>query len=147
MPPNTHFHFDLMLIPEDVAGWNENWSWSDVKTYVVLSPGVDPQSLDAGLAAIVKAHHVDAQGDRYLLEPIREIRLHALNGTGRAALVKFFLLLGAVILVLAWFNYVNLTTARFFDRLKEIGVRKVIGAARVQLITQILMESFAFNLI
>jgi putative ABC transport system permease protein len=147
IPLQAHQRFDLLMSPNNVASWNENWSWSEVSTYVVLLPGVNPKRLDAGLAEIVKEHHLDSKGDRYLLEPIRDIRLHALNGTGRATLVNFLLLLGAVILALAWFNYVNLTTARFFERLKEIGVRKIVGAARLQLIWQVLTESYVFQMI
>jgi putative ABC transport system permease protein len=82
-----------------------------------------------------------------LLEPLKEIRLHALSGTGRADLVNFFILLGGVILLLAWFNYTNLSTARFLERMKEVGVRKVIGASRLQLMTQFLTESFLYNTI
>ena len=138
---------DFVLYPENEKSWNENWAWSNVVTYVRLGENVKPDDLEAGFASIVKQHHVDGAGDRYLLEPITEIRLHALDGGGRASLINFVMLLGAVILLLAWFNYINLSTARFFERMKEVGIRKLIGASRSQLVLQLLMESFFFNVI
>ncbi|HMG91089.1 MAG TPA: ABC transporter permease [Chryseolinea sp.] len=146
IPSNSHKQFEIVLPPNEQA-WSENWSWSDVTTYVVLSPGIQPSSLDDGLASIVKQHHQDAIGDRYLLEPLTAIRLHAMDGSGRATLVNFFILLAAAILLLAWFNYTNLSTARFLERMKEVGIRKLIGASRIQLVTQFVMESFLYNLV
>jgi len=147
IPANSHQHFDFVLPPENEQGWNENWAWSDVTTYVVLAPTKLPSGLEKGLSEIVKQHHQDALGDRYVLEPISDIRLHAMDGSGRAGIVNFFILLGAVVLMLAWFNYTNLSTARFFERMKEVGVRRVIGASRMHLVTQFLTESFLFNII
>jgi len=147
IPSNSHQRFNFVLCPENEKGWNENWAWSNVVTYIRLGENVKPIDLEAGLKSIVKQHHVDGAGDRYLLEPITKIRLHALDGNGRASTTNLAILLGSVILVLAWFNYINLSTARFFERMKEVGIRKLIGANRVQLIFQFLMESFFFNTI
>jgi len=147
IPANSHHQFEFVLPPQNEQGWNENWAWSDVTTYVVLAPTITPSGLEKGLAEIVKLHHKDAQGDRYLLEPITDIRLNAMDGSGRAGVVKFFILLGAVVIMLAWFNYTNLSTARFFERMKEVGVRRVIGASRMHLMMQFLTESFLFNII
>ena len=147
IPPNSHQRLDFVLHPENEKSWNENWAWSNVVTYVRLGENVKPDDLEAGLQSIVRQHHVDGVGDRYLLEPITKIRLHALDGNGRASMTNLAILLGAVILVLAWFNYINLSTARFFERMKEVGIRKLIGANRVQLIFQFLIESFFFNTI
>jgi len=146
IPSNSHKRFDIVL-PPNVQEWRENWAWSDVTTYLVLAPGIRPSALDKGLASIVKQHHKDGEGDKYLLEPLTAIRLHAMDGSGRATLVNFFVLLAAVILLLAWFNYTNLSTARFLERMKEVGIRKLIGASRTQLVTQFIMESFLYNLV
>ena len=147
VPANSHLHFDFVLPPDNEQAWNENWAWSNVFTYVRLPDDANSTSISDGLAKIVKQHHRDDTGDKYLLEPIRDIRLHALDGSGRATLVNFFLSLGLVIILLAWFNYVSLSTARFLERMKEVGLRKLIGASRKQLIVQILTESFVFNFI
>jgi putative ABC transport system permease protein len=89
IPSNSHKHFEIVL-PPDEQQWSENWAWSDVTTYVVLSPGIQPSALDNGLASIVKQYHQDGDGDRYLLEPLKMIRLHSMDGSGRATLVNFF---------------------------------------------------------
>jgi putative ABC transport system permease protein len=147
IPANTHRRFDFIIPPQNEQSWNENWAWSNVTTYVTLQHNITPQDLKAGLAKIVKQHHQDDTGDRYLLEPLTQIRLHAFDGSGRSVIVNFFMILGGVILLLALLNYINLSTARFFERIKEIGVRKIVGAGRRQLILQLLTESFLFNTI
>jgi putative ABC transport system permease protein len=147
IPSNSHQHFHFLLCPENEKAWNENWAWNNVVTYTRLGKNVKPDNLDAGLASIVKERHVDGGGDRYLLEPVTDIRLHALDGNGRASIINFSILLGGVILLLAWFNYINLSTARFFERMKEVAIKKLIGASRAQLIFQFLTESFFFNII
>lgn len=147
IPSNSHQHFNFILPTENEQTWNENWAWSNVSTYVRLQKDMSPQNLRTGLAQIVRQHHQDDTGDKYLLEPITEIRLHALDGSGRATMVNFFIILGGVILLLAWFNYISLSTARFLERMKEVGVRKLVGASRKQLIIQLLTETFFFNFI
>ena len=62
-------------------------------------------------------------------------------------LLIFLLFSQLLILLLAWFNYTNLSTARFLERMKEVGIRKLIGASRTQLVTQFIMESFLYNLV
>lgn len=147
IPANTHQHFEFVLPPANEQFWNENWSWSNVSTYIQLESDTKPDDLKSGLSRIVKEHHTDSISDKYLLEPIKDIRLHALDGTGRAAINNFFMMLGVIVIALGWFNYVNLSTARFFERMREVGVRKIIGASRTQLIFQLLVESFLFNAI
>lgn len=147
VPMNSHQRFEFVLPPGNEQEWNENWAWSNVSTYVRLSDDANSAGIREGLARIVKQYHQDNTGDKYLLEPIRDIRLHALEGSGRATLVNFFLTLGLVVIFLAWFNYISLSTARFLERMKEVGIRKLIGAGRRQLILQLLMESFIFNFI
>jgi len=145
IPANTNEQFDIVLPPASEQQWNENWAWSNVTTYARLHGNADTTSLARGLAGIVKQHHQDDTGDRYVLEPIRHIRLHALDGSGRATMVNFFLGMGLVILLLAWFNYISLSTARFLESMKEVGIRKLIGATRRQLIFRFLTEAFVFN--
>jgi putative ABC transport system permease protein len=145
IPEHSHQHLRFILPPENEQAWNENWAWSNVSTYVRLTQNLNPGDLEGGFSKIVDQNHVDGKGDRYLLEPIKDIRLHALDGSGRAPLVNFFILLGIVILLLAWFNYINLSVARFVERMKEVGVRKLIGASRSQLMFHFLIESFLFN--
>jgi putative ABC transport system permease protein len=147
IPSNSHRHFDFVLGIPNEQRWNENWAWSNVSTYVRLQAGLHPEDVSHGLADIVKQHHQDNTGDLYLLEPINEIRLHALDGSGRATLVNFFVVLGGVVLLLAWCNYVSLSTSRFLERMKEVGIRKLVGASRKHLIAELLTEAFFLNVI
>ncbi len=66
------------------------------------------------------------------------------NGNGKS--VSFLLLIAIFIIVIAWINYINLSTARALERAKEVGVRKVMGSYRGQLIRQFLFESFVIQL-
>ncbi len=147
IPANSNQNFDIIVAPRSEQAWDENWAWSNVTTFVQLERNTDPEKLKEGLAHVVKHHHQDDTGDKYLLEPIREIRLHALDGSGRATMVNFFIGLGLIVLLLAWFNYISLTTARFLESIKEVGIHKIIGASRLQLITRFLTESLVFNVI
>jgi|688.fasta_scaffold142690_2 putative ABC transport system permease protein len=147
IPANANQQFDIVLPPKNEQEWNENWAWSNVTTYLRLNPNSSPERLREGLAKIVKQYHQDDTGDKYLLEPIGDIRLHALDGSGKATMVNFFLGLGLVVLMLAWFNYISLSTARLLESMKEVGIRKLIGASRKQLILRFLTESFVFNTI
>ena len=147
IPANANEHFDIILPPKNEQEWNENWDWSNVKTYLRLENNTAPEKLREGLTEIVRQHHVDATGDKYLLEPITDIRLRALDGTGRSSVVNFAIALGLIIPLLAWFNYISLSTARSLQTMKEVGIRKLIGASRNQLIVRFLTESIAFNAI
>src|SRR6185312_11741428 len=85
----------------------------------------------------------------YLI-PVSDIHLYSnfnqeaeVNGNGKA--VSFLFLIAFLIIAIAWVNYTNLATARSLERAKEVGIRKVMGAIRVDLILQFLTESFLLN--
>ena len=147
IPANSNRHFNIILPTENEQAWNENWAWSNVQTFLVLPPHTKQANLTDGFNKIVTKHHQDGKGDKYLLEPITDIRLYALDGSGRSTLINFFIILGIIILLLAWFNYMNLSTARFFERMREVGVRKMMGASRWNLINQFLTETFVLNVL
>ncbi|MCB9333859.1 MAG: FtsX-like permease family protein [Lewinellaceae bacterium] len=82
---------------------------------------------------------------------MRSIHLHSdlaeePEPNGDARVVRFLLLIGVLVLVIAWINYVNLSTARAMERAREVGVRKVVGAEKSQLMRQFLVESALMNL-
>ena len=155
-PKNSHLELDLIFSYLTDPDAQTNWGWYDFFTYVKLRPGTDPKKLEAKLPAMLMRHKTEAyrrSGNRdvLLLQPVRDIHLYSnlnqeaeVNGNGKA--VQFLLLIAFFILVIAWINYVNLATARALDRAKEVGIRKVVGADRTQLIRQFLLESFLLNL-
>jgi putative ABC transport system permease protein len=158
LPPHTHLPFNLLLSmrtydhlqPEE--NFDQSWDWWDTFTYVRLRQGAEAKALEQKLPALLEQHKeklgfTDRVKDRLFLQPLTSIHLHShltheAQANGSADTVTFLLLIAAVILLLAWANYVNLTLAKSLYRTKEVGVRKVIGARRSQLFGQFVCESF-----
>jgi putative ABC transport system permease protein len=133
------------------------WGWYDFYTYFQLKPGVDPQKLAEKLPAF-NEKYINSLPDRKKseifcttsLQPLTDLHLYSnlnqeaeVNGNGKGVSVLF--LIAFFILAIAWVNYINLATARAVERAKEVGVRKVSGAGRWQLVGQFLTESVLLN--
>lgn len=162
-PENSHLKFTFLfsyktyplLYPGMTArDWEEGWGWYDFYTYVQLKPGTDPALLNSKFPELVKKLGREGDVDRFKfsLQHMPEIHLYSnllqearVNGNGES--VYFLMVIALFILVIAWVNYVNLSTARAVERAKEVGVRKSIGAARVQLAFQFIAEAFVINVI
>src|SRR5436189_873275 len=133
-------------------------SWYDYYVYLQLSPGTNPKNFGSKLPAFSDRYINSPQGiarnnrqDLYIL-PLKDIHLQShlnqepgVNGDDKA--VSFLFLVGFLIIGIAWINYANLATARSLERAKEVGVRKVLGALRRDLVGQFLTESFMLNII
>jgi putative ABC transport system permease protein len=134
------------------------WGWYDFYSYLLLKPGADPKKLEEKLPAFCnkymnskewnKANNV--RNELYMI-PMPDVHLYSnynqeaeVNGDGKG--VSFLYMISFFIIVIAWVNYSNLATARSLERAKEVGVRKVLGALRTDLITQFLTESLLLNL-
>lgn len=165
VPVNSHLQFHLLLPIDDLLR-GENyisepeggWSWNNFSTYVRLHPGADRKTTAEKMTDVLLAHRgevIREQGGEAALrmQALRDIHLNGkimdpLNSvTGNHRTVYFFLLIGFITLVIALVNYVNLATARAMSRSREVGVRKVIGARRGQLVTQFLCESALTNMV
>jgi len=133
------------------------WGWYDFYVYLQLKPGASWQTLEAKLPAFCDRHlnndewhkKNNNKSELYLI-PLPDIHLYSnalqeaeVNGNGKA--VGFLFLIGFLIICIAWINYTNLATARSLERAKEVGLRKVLGAIRGDLILQFLTESFLLN--
>lgn len=128
--------------PKGVDG---DWRNYDYEMYVRLNPGTSPASVAAKLTQFQKKNTSDniTKTLDYSLQPLEKIHLYNPDGTdGLITTVRIFTWVAFVILLIASINYINLTTAKATQRAKEIGVRKIIGAAKRQLFFQFISESF-----
>ena len=168
VPENSHLKFDMLMSFQvfqytlfkalGPGNYLDNtWIWPEFYTYVQLAPGTDPKSLEAKLPAFVTRHLGDDMKKldykcQFHLQPIRDIHLKSdyaqeAEANGSEKEVYFLSIIGAFILIIAWINYINLSTAKSVERAREVGLRKVVGAGRIQLIVQFIMESVIVNLL
>lgn len=157
LPENSHFHFDLLApyqqVPE-ILGWEPHWYWPPVYTYVLLPPEVSPQRLESQFPGFITKNMKGVkEGERaFSLQPLTDIHLNPnleseIEPTGNMAYVTLFSAIALFILLIACINFMNLSTARSMNRAREVGLRKVVGAGRSQLIKQFMAESVFYALI
>lgn len=147
VPQNAIHRFDFIFPVGNQAQWDQNWDWSNAYTFVKFHNRTRSEGIDKAFADIVKKHHRDDTGDRYQLEALSDIRLRALDGSGSMSRVKTFAIISIAILILAWLNYINIATAQFLTRIKEVGIRKLMGASRYRLLLHFMKDAFIINLI
>ena len=140
--------FKIYYFWRDPDSWTKN---SDYQTWVLLSNASSTEIANQKIDALIRRHNWDPKLKIYL-QPMEEIHLRANTDMwdgphGDIRYVLIFSLLGFIILAIACINFTNMSTARSMLRTKEVGVRKVMGAGRNQLIRQFLSESFIFALL
>jgi putative ABC transport system permease protein len=156
VPQQSHLKFDMLMSLSTRFGTTySDWIFSTVFTYFLLTPDADPQSLAAKFPGFIDKYilqHVPRSANwQLILQPLREIYLYSdltydtENGNGE--MVYFLLIIGFLVLVISWINYTNLSTARAMERAREVGIRKVLGSDRRQLIRQFLAESLLVNIV
>lgn len=147
VPGNSHFTFDaIRALPADYKG---DWSNLSIYTYILLKKNADINRLRAKMPAFVTKYHTsNAQNIDYTLElqPLTSIHLHShlAYELGENRDIKYIYVLsivGLLILIIAFINYINITTARASARLREVAVRKIIGSSKKNLIGLFLTES------
>ena len=159
MPPNSHFHFDFLVsnetlkqvAPESLfteVGWDSQY------LYIKTARGVDPARLEVRFPDFVDKNldHLKSTNFKLFLQPLASIHLQSnigleLEPNGSSDRVYTFSVIAAFILIIACVNYVNLTTARSLRRAREVGMRKVLGAKRTDLLGQFLTESLIMTFI
>ncbi len=162
-PTNSTLRFGMLarieLMPSYTANKN-NWDNQNHEVFALLSPGVAPEQVEANirrrnkpmkadddLQMKTQGYRKDANGEYVStrLAPFSSLHFDAQLGS-RSATNKIYLytllLIAVVVMVIACFNFINLNVARSFTRAKEVGIRKTIGAGRVQIFVQLWIESF-----
>lgn len=168
MTGNSHFKFDfIMSHAYQTSRYDFGWSHLISYTYLRLSEGTDPALVEEKMNAAIESHLVpiaeeafEIPGDqlnaggnhaRFYLQPLTDIHLRSnlnreMQPNGSLENVRTISAIGLVILLIAVINFVNLSTARAATRAKEVGVRKVLGSRRGQLINQFLFESVMYSI-
>ena len=162
LPTNSHLQFDFLLpmrfLLERWGPYQRDggWSWDDLVTYVTLNKSADVEEVGKKFDQVIATHvgeELARSSTRWNigLQPLTDIHLKSdfpkdlASHHGDIQHVRFFAIVGLFILLIAWVNYINLSTARAIHRAKEVGVRKSVGARKMQLIGQFMMESALIN--
>ncbi len=160
---SSHSHLSVQYaISMSSTSWpkqfESNWLRQQIFTYLKLKPGSDAEALEGKFKPFVEKYAyptIKEAGVTYIpyLQNIKDIHLKSSNfewevaKRGDAQAVYIMMVTAIMILVIACLNYINLSTARSVKRMKEVGVRKVVGAHRRQLIFQFVSESMLFSLL
>ncbi|MFQ5771405.1 MAG: ABC transporter permease, partial [bacterium] len=165
IPRNSHFRFDFLLSyvtlkPIETGSY---YTWEDFGhfNYLVLASGTDPTTVEAKIPDWIRNYldwpeeafqALQAGRNRFALQPVTDIHLHSnlkweLEANGNITYIYLFSSAALFILLIACINFMNLATARSATRAMEVGMRKVVGAHRNQLIKQFLGESLLLAII
>lgn len=167
VPNNSHFKYDFLVSYETLNNYTREedgtipsesgWGWYDFNTYVLLRDGTDPIAFDEKFTEYMweeRGEDFEEYNFRseFPLQKLTDIHLYSNllqesepeeQGDGQA--VFFLTIIAFFILLIAWINYINLSTARSVERAKEVGVRKTMGAYKNQLVSQFLAEAIILN--
>jgi len=158
LPPNSHMQFDLMMPSVNMEYWwrqdLNSWKHNPFHTFVLLKEGVSADDLNQKIAGVIKRHYPETKCTRIYLQPLSDVHLRSNFrrdeeniGQGDITYVYIFSLIAAGVLLIACFNFMNLSTARFGKRAKEIGLRKVVGADRKDIMKQFMSETIVLSFI
>ncbi len=147
---NTHLDFNVLvpIYPTMQDWWLTNYYWNPAWTYILLKEGADPKELESRFPDLVKKYfpeHIIEVSSLYLM-PLDDIHLKSnldfeMHPNSDMTYVYIFAAIALLVLVISCTNFINLATARTASRSKEVGMRKVLGAHKTQLIGQFLGET------
>lgn len=159
IPSNSHFRMDMLFPMASMERWApdymmQSWSYADFFTYVMLSPETNIQAVRDEMPAFAERHAGDimeARNETFFIdfEPITSAYMspvsdrHRIGPKGNPENIRVLAIVAFFILAIACINFTNLTTARASERAREVGIRKVMGSERQELILRFLAESTA----
>lgn len=158
--PNSSLQYNAFF-SLDSQGLDEIWIWPIFQTFIKVQPGSNPEVIEKKIndAAQASLHTVETEYNIkesihlfpfarfHFYRSANSLGIATIKFSGDKRLIIYFILLASLILIISWANYINLTTARALRRAKEVGLRKVNGATRKNLVFQFLIEFFFMNLI
>lgn len=158
-PDNSHLDFDILLPMSNVMkdsqyqGEEAAWGWSNFELYVQLVPRTTEAIVEGKIASLMKLYvgeEMEENGEERIpsIQSIKELHLNSerTGEEGAMTSIYFLILIASFILVIAWINFINLSTAKAAERSREVGVKKAMGALKKQIVFQFLTESFWLNL-
>jgi len=158
-PANSHLSFDLLFSESTISGKNfvdfvnTDWTSRYFTTYLQLDGKVSPHIIEKKIQDLINTNRAgdDKTKITLSLQPLTRIHFYSagIEGSDKSSItyIYVFSLVALFILIIACINYMNLATARFTNRAKEIAVRKVAGASRKNLVNQFLAEAFLITTI
>lgn len=162
VPHHSSLQFDILLSYDScIRYWGEgadnSWTWSDFYHFIEVSPQTDIATLEGKFTAFSQRHfrgtEVTGSQEVFTLQPLTKTHLYSgdleyeIVQTSNGQAIWSLLIIAFFILLLAWVNYINLSSVRAIERAKEAGVRKVVGASRWQLMGQFLTEAALVNIL
>ncbi len=157
IPRNSHLTFSALISFSSLKITDsESWQNHAFYTYVLLKDKTNPKEVEPKLSAaferFIDKYHHGTIANNWELQRVDKIYLYSTDFTsismeyGNYKTVFYLLTIAILVLIIAWVNFINLSTARLPDRAKEIGIRRTVGASRQQLARQFVIESILINL-
>lgn len=157
LPSNSHMKFDILVSWLNLYEESHEWNWDGFFTYVLLEDGSDKQLTEEVFQSVMTKRVTKSSAQtgikcNFELQPIKTIHLESnllgeMNINGSKRTVIALAVIGTIILIIALINYTNLSLARILKRAKEVGIRKINGSSKRQLISQFFVESLTINVL
>jgi ABC-type antimicrobial peptide transport system permease subunit len=156
VPENSHLHFDCIIPIVNFWEWwdgrESGWNMNMFYTYILLQPNSSAASVGTKIASVMN-ENVPQQKSGIRMQPLMDVHLRSSFGwdldnykQGSSTVITVFILAALGVLILAIINFINIATARSANRAKEIGLRKINGSRRFEIIMQFIGESVLISL-